>query len=280
LSKTSSANGLRLPRQPTFWTKKRLVLAFVVLFAAGIVAAALDLQFGFGGTPRRVEPNSLLVLDPASGATVQNRKLGYEPTDVRLIGFIPSVSSAKAPSGGTACQGALLLESAGYDWFACHGPDWLVRVRLSRDVRTTVAGISVAPVDAAYGAGRVWIVEKDQNELVAINPFTAKVVSRTVVGTDPVAVAVGFGAVWVANAGNGSITRVGLSDGKVEAIGLDYQPDRIAAGAGAVWVASRNGKTVIRIDPREREVTKTVRLANPPVDVAAGAGRVWIAIGH
>jgi DNA-binding beta-propeller fold protein YncE len=256
------------------------VLALGLLFVGGIVAAALDLQFGFGGTPRRVEPNSLLVLDPASGATVQDRKLGYEPKDVRLIGSLAAASSAEAPSGGTACQGALLLRAAGYDWFACHGPDRLVRVRLPRGMRTTVAGISAAPAAAAYGSGRVWAVEKDGNELVAINPFTAKVVGTTVVGTDPVAITVGFGAVWVANAGNGSVTRVDLSNGKAEAIGLDYQPDRIAAGAGAVWVVSRNGKTVIRIDPKQREVTKTIRLANPPVDVAAGAGRVWVAIGH
>ena len=89
-----------------------------------------------------------------------------------------------------------------------------------------------------------------------------------VVGTDPVAVAIGYGAAWVANAGNGSITRVPLTSEKIETIGLSDQPSAITTGAGYVWVLSKRSGKVIRIDPKTKQVDKTLRLANPPLAVA------------
>jgi streptogramin lyase len=100
-----------------------------------------------------------------------------------------------------------------------------------------------------------------------------------VVGNNPVAVAIGFGAAWVANAGNGTITRVPLAGDRIETIGLSDQPSAIAAGAGYVWVVSEPSKKVIRIDPKTKQVDKTIQLANPPLAVRA-PGRVEVAIGH
>ena len=217
MSKTASASGTGngLPRQPTFWTRKRLALAIGLVFVGGIVAAALDLRFVIGGAPRRALPNSLLVLDPQTMRTLVN---------------------ARRP-----------------------GP------RPPRVVR---------------GAGLVWTVDSDRNRLIGTNPVSKHVLRDEIVGTEPVAVATGFGGAWVANSGNGSITRVPLVGDKIETIGLNDQPSAIATGAGFVWVLSERSKKVIRIDPKTKQVTKTVRLANPPIAVAAPPRRgVRISIG-
>jgi hypothetical protein len=216
LSKTESARPSRngLARQPTRLTRKRLAIVLGLIFVGGLVAAALDLRFAIGGSPRRVEPNSVLTLDAQTMASVADRKGGFAA---------PSV------------------------------------------VRT---------------GGLVWTVDGDRNLVIATNPYSKRVFRKEVVGTDPVAVAVGFGAAWVANAGNGSITRVPLVGSKIETLGLSDQPSAIAAGAGHVWVASRLGGKVIRIDPKTKLVDKTVRLANPPLAVRVVApGRVQVAIG-
>ena len=115
------------------------------------------------------------------------------------------------------------------------------------------------------------------NRLIATNPVSKRVFRDEVVGTDPVAVAIGFGAAWVANAGNGSITRVPLVGEKIETIGLNDQPSAIATGAGYVWVVSKRSGKVIRIDPKTKQVDKIVRLANPPLAVAVRrpAGSRW-----
>ena len=213
MSKTSSADGI--PRQPTRWTRRRLFVAIGLIFAAGIVAAALDLQFEFGGSPRRAEPNSVLVLDPRTMATVAN----------------PTGAGFAAPS--------------------------VVR-----------------------SPGLVWTVDGKTDRLIATNAVSKRVFRTEVVGNDPVAVAVGFGAAWVANAGNGSLTRVPLVGDKIETIGLNDQPSAIATGAGYVWVVSERSRKVIRIDPETKQVTKTIRLANPPLAVAVRSPRrVAVAIG-
>jgi hypothetical protein len=211
---SASANGAR--RQPTRWTKKRLLLALGVIFAGGIVAAVLDLRFQFGGTPRRVEPNSVLVLSPTTMVTVAN----------------PTHAGFAAPT--------------------------VVR-----------------------SPGLVWTVDSVRDRLTATNTVTNRVFRTEVVGNSPVAVAIGFGAAWVANAGNGTITRVPLAGDKIETIGLSDQPSAIAAGAGYVWVVSEPSKKVIRIDPKTKQVDKTIQLANPPLAVAVRSPeRVAVAIGH
>jgi hypothetical protein len=211
LSKTSSAEGIR--RQPTRWTRKRLFVALGVIFVAGIVAAALNLEFAVGSRLRSVKPNSLLVLDPTTMRTLANvNRPGPRP---------PSV---------------------------------------------------------VRGAGLVWTVDGDRDRLIATNPVSKRVFRTEVVGTEPVAVAIGFGAAWVANAGNGSVTRVPLVGSNIETIGLDDQPSAIATGAGYVWVLSERSRKVIRIDPKTKQVTKIVRLTNPPLAVRAPR-RVDVAIG-
>jgi DNA-binding beta-propeller fold protein YncE len=212
-SKAASGNGA--PRQPTRLTRRRLLLAVLVFFVAGIVATALDLRFVTGGKPRAVLPNSLLVLDPHTLVTIRN------------------VPGQRAPF---------------------HAP-------------------------IARGGGLLWTVDGERNRLMATKRGSEHVVREVVVGTQPVAVATGFGAAWVANAGSGSITRVELAGSKVETVGLNDQPSAIATGAGYVWVVSVRSQKVLRIDPDTNLVTKTLRLSRPPRDVVVRVGRVLLTIG-
>jgi branched-chain amino acid transport system substrate-binding protein len=53
----------------------------------------------------------------------------------------------------------------------------------------------------------------------------------------------------------------------------------IAVGAGAVWVANRTTGTVSRIDPQTNRVTETVAVGNTPGRVSTGEDGVWIATG-
>jgi DNA-binding beta-propeller fold protein YncE len=151
----------------------------------------------------------------------------------------------------------------------------------ARTMETERDALNPAPLPPGVvrGAGLDWTVNGDTNHLLGTNPESGRVVRDEVVGENPVAAAVGYGAVWVANAGNGSITRVPLTGKKIETIGLDDQPSAIATGAGYVWVVSKRSGRVMRIDPKTKQVDKTVRLANPPLAVRALDGRVLLTIG-
>ncbi len=60
---------------------------------------------------------------------------------------------------------------------------------------------------------------------------------------------------------------------------VGIQPGPVAVGQGAVWVANVEDETVSRIDPETREVVRTIPLDDFPSDLAVGAGPVWVALG-
>ncbi len=152
--------------------------------------------------------------------------------------------------------------------------------RTLETVRNTPGEHLRAHPPVVRGAGLLWTVDADTNRLRATAPESKRVVRDVVVGTEPVAVATGFGSAWVANSGNGSITRVALAGPKVETIGLNDQPSAIATGSGYVWVVSQRSRKLLRIDPQTNMVTKAARLSEPPIDVVARGGRVLLSIGH
>jgi DNA-binding beta-propeller fold protein YncE len=212
-SKTESANGL--PRQPTWFTRRRLLLLALLVFILGGVAAALDIRFVGRSTPRVVPANSTVVLD---ARTMKTRSV--RPENISL------------------------------------------------------------PRGAPVGGDLLWSVDPETNKLIGRTLVSKRVVRTVTVGTDPVAVAIGFGSIWVANAGNGSITRVALAGSRVETLGLNDQPSEIATGNGYVWVLSERSKKVLRIDPKTNLVTKSVRFSQPPLQAAPGAGSVELVMGE
>jgi YVTN family beta-propeller protein len=97
------------------------------------------------------------------------------------------------------------------------------------------------------------------------------------VGNSPGAVLVAEGSVWVANRGDGTISRVDPATNRVIAtIGVGANPTRLTADAGAVWVANREG--LQRIDPATNQVVRTLPLHVGPGDVLAADGRLWVSL--
>jgi YVTN family beta-propeller protein len=101
----------------------------------------------------------------------------------------------------------------------------------------------------------------------------------TRVGDAPSGIAAGEGAVWVANTGDETVTRIdprsGAPEGRPIRVGDD--PHSIAVGGGAVWVANFGDGTVSRIDPRTNSAGPPIAVGGAPTDVAVGGGRVWVA---
>jgi DNA-binding SARP family transcriptional activator/DNA-binding beta-propeller fold protein YncE len=120
--------------------------------------------------------------------------------------------------------------------------------------------------------------------LVAIDPATNRVVASIPVGSKPVAVAVGYGSVWVGDAADGTVTRVDEATRKaVRTIGIAAPAIDLATGAGSVWAATGGFGTVVRIDPTVDRVVRRIDLAAkddpavPPVSaVAVRDGHLWV----
>jgi YVTN family beta-propeller protein len=97
------------------------------------------------------------------------------------------------------------------------------------------------------------------------------------VGEAPSAVLVAGGSVWVANGGDGTVSRIDPATNRLIAtIGVGPHPARLTADSGAVWVATAEG--LQRIDPATNRVIQPLPLTVGLGDVLAADGRLWVSL--
>jgi YVTN family beta-propeller protein len=81
----------------------------------------------------------------------------------------------------------------------------------------------------AVGEGAVWVANNEQGTVSRVDPAARRVVQRITVGRDPAGVAAGDGAVWVANSGDGSVSWINPS--------TDTVVKRVLVGNGPTGIA-------------------------------------------
>jgi YVTN family beta-propeller protein len=97
------------------------------------------------------------------------------------------------------------------------------------------------------------------------------------VGDTPEGVAVGEGAVWVANAVGQTLSRVDPATNEVtDTIELDAEPRDVAVGEGAVWIVDGDRQGLTRLDPATLEPDATMSAGTLPASVVVGEGSVWV----
>ena len=98
-------------------------------------------------------------------------------------------------------------------------------------------------------------------------------------GYTPAGIAVGMGALWVANYNANTVSRLdptSLEPASPHPINVGKGPIGLAVGGGAVWVADSFENEVSRIDPLTDASTSTP-VGRHPVAVVFGYGSVWVA---
>jgi streptogramin lyase len=120
--------------------------------------------------------------------------------------------------------------------------------------------------------------------LAVVDPQTNRIVAGIDVGSKPVSVAAGEGAVWVGDARDGTVTRIDPASRRaVRTIGIGAPAVDLAAGGGSVWAATGGFGVITRIDPRLGAVSGHIDLhrAGDPVvpliaSVGVAGGRLWV----
>jgi streptogramin lyase len=97
-------------------------------------------------------------------------------------------------------------------------------------------------------------------------------------GSDPSAIAVGDGAVWVAMPAARAVVEIDpATDAARDPIPLTEEPRAIAIGEGAVWVTLPQADGVLRMDPGSDARETIGDVGGSPQGVSTAAGRVWVA---
>jgi DNA-binding SARP family transcriptional activator/streptogramin lyase len=125
------------------------------------------------------------------------------------------------------------------------------------------------------------------NSVAALDAGNGKVLADIPIGGSPVAIALGAGSAWVADADHSTIARIDAKTKEVLPIGgLGSEVSDVAFGFGSLWVAGGNDGTLARIDPRHNG-TQQVDLGGtggsvprPVFTVRAGPRAVWVTHGN
>jgi YVTN family beta-propeller protein len=276
-----------------------LILAGGALLLAAAVAAVVAIAGEGGPASEPAAANSVAVIDPESNQVTATVPTGVRPTDVSagsgsiwvantgddsVTRIDPKTKTAvSTTSPGSNVDG--LAAGAGAVWIAASRGSELVRLdpvlRAERSIPIAPAP-DPFPVAAsspvAAGDGAVWAI-RARREIARVDPGRQKVVARVAVGNAPTAIATGARAVWVADADDNNVTRLGpgAANSVTKTTPVGQEPSAVALGDGAVWVANTEDGTVARIDPASASVTDTISVGGRPTGIAAGDGAVWVA---
>ena len=120
----------------------------------------------------------------------------------------------------------------------------------------------------ATNAGRVerWSREGKQTEVAMSHPCGA--------------MAVAFGALWVADCKDRTLNRIDLETGRTSAViatGIANPKGElnVVAGAGSIWVASDAKGVIVRVDPASNQVTASIEVDPGTYYLAFGLGSLW-----
>ena len=208
-------------------------------------------------------------LDKALGRAPGRRVGDSSPTLIRR--------SLLALVLGAIAAAVLAVVLAGRDGNRGAGPD-LPRAGRAGQVVATIP-VGNAPSAVAAGEFKVWVTSRS-GTLTGISPASERVDPPVSVGegAEPVAVAIGFGSIWVVDQSNDALVRLNPGQGiPPERILVGRSPSDVAAGERWLWVANAADGTVSRIDPGTNLATLTVTVGGHPRSLAYGSGSVWVA---
>jgi YVTN family beta-propeller protein len=138
------------------------------------------------------------------------------------------------------------------------------------------------PNNIVLAAGKAWIVRSGDDRVAVVDAKTVKREPyRPRVGALPAGEAAGFGKLWVVNQSGPSLVPIGLASHRQEgpAVPLPNHGKAVAVAIGqrVVWVGIRgNPGLLLRVDPKRRQVVKTIELPDGLQNLAVGGGAVWV----
>ena len=136
-------------------------------------------------------------------------------------------------------------------------------------------------VDVAAGYGSVWTLSRAEAARSLISrrdPATGRIVGRRVSGAGGTAIAVGLGAVWVANGCDNGVLRAPVGAGPATCTRVGKGPADVAVGRGAAWVADAAGQRIVELDPATGAIVRIWPVAGRPASIVAGRAGVFATI--
>ncbi len=137
-----------------------------------------------------------------------------------------------------------------------------------------------APCGAASGFGAVWIANDGSGTLARVDPRTNRVARRIAVGGGACSVAAAAGAVWVVNYKTNALLRVDPQTLRTRSVRVDSTPFDVLVAFGRVWVTGWEAGILDEVDPVSLTIVRRIEVGPRPVGLAARRGAVWVGFGR
>jgi streptogramin lyase len=159
---------------------------------------------------------------------------------------------------------------------------FLVTALLGLSPPSLVATIptGAAPCGAAAGFGAVWVAADGAGTLARIDPRTNRVTRRIRLARGACSTAVGAGAVWVVDYESSTLARVDPRTLRVRTAKVGTTPFDVLVAFGGVWVSGWEEGTLDELDPVTLRLLRRVDVGPRPNGLLAKNGMVWIGFGR
>jgi hypothetical protein len=134
-------------------------------------------------------------------------------------------------------------------------------------------------VDVAVGYQSVWTLSRlpgARSLLARREPATGRVTGRRTVPTAATRLAVGLGAVWIANGCANGVLRAPVGGGAGTCVRVGRDPADVAVGAGAAWAADASGGRIVEMEGDTARIVRTWALDGRPSAVDAAGDVVAV----
>jgi hypothetical protein len=159
-------------------------------------------------------------------------------------------------------------------------------VQIAPATNDVVGNIEVDPssggttgiVWVAVGRDAVWAFNGN-GDLWKIDPILNRILfAKHNVATTGGGIAIGSGAVWVADTLNDGVIQLDESDGRnLATIPMAGEPDWLAFVGGKVWVQSFGAGTITPIDASNLKIGASIAAPDGQANETAGLGGLWVA---
>src|SRR3954469_17219147 len=163
-------------------------------------------------------------------------------------------------------------------WSANSGSNSVSRIPLDSGKAGPELPVGKQPLYLTAANDFAYVSNSGDDTVTVLDANTGRQVGKPIkVGDDPRGITTSPGAVWVADAGDGSVTEI--VDGRVkDTVRTGDGAANVAFGNDAVWVSNEDAGTVSRVDVDSLRVT-SAQVGSEPQEIAVGDDSVWVAVG-
>ena len=132
--------------------------------------------------------------------------------------------------------------------------------------------------DIAFGGGYLWVMDSVAATVTRINPEGGKPETRSLNQLDTLSsITFGGGYVWATDNSANEVWRVSTDLDSTTSVGVGMAPDDVVYANGAIWVANYGDETVSKINPGVPAETQTYPVNIHPRALGVADGKIWVA---